>query len=259
MASRTRNALQECPPVPYMPEKDPIQEMVSVLKCDQNLKTTIGEDTELRLLIWYCGMHEAFLMHMSTAVNRIKKRGTFKAYKEACEAYVEQRKVAKQVKAALAILNAAMSKGEKTSKKASEKASQKAQEGAALADAPDPELHTEYQADHEKAKFAAEATKNKCKAAATKMFQFYANLQFVDGKYAWNTIVKEQTEADLFKDLQGMSRKGPRGLLHKSFNDCIMFHLLTMFLNTRLSKTSTTFPTCSKSPRGLVYVSSYSA
>jgi hypothetical protein len=28
-----------------------------------------------------------------------------------------------------------------------------------------------------------------------------------------------------------MSRKGPRGLLHESFNDCIMFHLLIMFPN----------------------------
>ncbi len=29
-----RNALQECPPVPYVPEKDPVQEMVSALKSD---------------------------------------------------------------------------------------------------------------------------------------------------------------------------------------------------------------------------------
>jgi hypothetical protein len=29
-------------------------------------------------------------MHVSTALNAIKKRGTFKAYKEACKAYVEK-------------------------------------------------------------------------------------------------------------------------------------------------------------------------
>jgi hypothetical protein len=48
-----------------------------------------------------------------------------------------------------------MSKGEKASKKSSKKsskkapeeASQKAKEGVALANAPDPELHAEYQAD----------------------------------------------------------------------------------------------------------------
>jgi hypothetical protein len=44
-------------------------------------------------------------------------------------------------------------------------------------------------------------------------------------------IVREQTEADPYKDLKGMSRKGPRGLLHESFNECVMFHLLTVFPN----------------------------
>jgi hypothetical protein len=52
-----------------------------------------------------------------------------------------------------------------------------------------------------------------------------------DAKYVWNKIVKEQTESDPFKDLQGVSRKGPRGLLQESFNYCIMFDLLTVFSN----------------------------
>jgi hypothetical protein len=37
-----RFALQERPPVPYVPEKDPVQVTVSLLKSDQRLKTTIG-------------------------------------------------------------------------------------------------------------------------------------------------------------------------------------------------------------------------
>jgi hypothetical protein len=105
------------------------------------------------------------------------------------------------------------------------------EKGTALADAPAPELHAKYQADYIKAKFAAETAKNKRKAAATKMYQFYPNLLSLDAKYAWNKIVKEQTETDPFKDLQGVSRKGPRGLLRESFNDCVMFHLLTVFSN----------------------------
>ncbi len=63
------------------------------------------------------------------------------------------------------------------------------------------------------------------------MFQFYTNLLSSDAKYVWNKIVKEQMEADPFKDFQGMPRKGPRGLLQESFNNCVMFHLLTVFLN----------------------------
>ncbi len=78
-----RFPLSERPLVPYVPEKDPIQETVAALKNVQSLKTTIGEDTELGLPIWHCGMHEAFLMHVSMALNAIQKQGTFKACAEA--------------------------------------------------------------------------------------------------------------------------------------------------------------------------------
>jgi hypothetical protein len=63
------------------------------------------------------------------------------------------------------------------------------------------------------------------------MFQFYANLLSSDAKYAWNKIVWEQMEADPFKDLQGVSRKGQRRLLCELFDECIMFHLLAVFPN----------------------------
>ncbi len=46
-----RFALRKPPLVPYVPEKDPIQETVSALKSDQSLKTTNGEDAELRLCV----------------------------------------------------------------------------------------------------------------------------------------------------------------------------------------------------------------
>jgi hypothetical protein len=235
-----RFTLQEHPPVPYVPEKDPVQETVSLLKSDQSLKTTMGVDAELHLPIWHCGMREAFLIHVSSALDAIKKQGTFKAYKEAHEAYVEQKKVVMQAKAALALFTAPTSKGKKASKKASEKepakkfsekekASKKTKEGAAFAKAPAPEHCDVYQALYNKATFAKKTTKNKRKAAATKMFQFYPNFLSLDAKYAWNKIVQEQTEADPFKDLQGMSRKGPRGLSRESFHECVMFHLLTVF------------------------------
>jgi hypothetical protein len=94
-------------------------------------------------------------MHVSSALNAIKKRGPFKTYKEAHEDYVEQKEVAKQAKAALALLLAHTSKGKKASKKASEKepakkssekekASKKTKEGTAPAIAPAPKLCNEY-------------------------------------------------------------------------------------------------------------------
>jgi hypothetical protein len=125
-----RFILQERPPVPYVPEKDPVQETVSLLISDQSLKTTIGVDAELHLPIWHCGTGEAFLMHLSSALGAIKKRGTFKAHKEAHEAYVEQREVVKQAKADMALSTALNSEGKRASEKASEKASRKASKRA---------------------------------------------------------------------------------------------------------------------------------
>ncbi len=184
-------------------------------------------------------------MHVSSALNAIKKWGTFKAYKGAHEAYVEQRKAVKEGKANMSLFTTTTSKGkkvkkgtEKTSKEASgkncsdkEKAFQKTKEGAAPSDASAPELWKEYNAIYKKAILAKETAKNQKYATATEMFQFYANLLSSDAKYAWNKIVRELMNIDPYKDLKGVSRKGPRGLLWESFDDCVMFHLLTVFPN----------------------------
>jgi hypothetical protein len=66
-------------------------------------------------------------------------------------------------------------------------------------------------------------------AAASKMFMFYSNLFSPESKYAWNKIIGKQTESDLYVNLQGDSLEGPREMSRKSFNNCIMFHLLTAF------------------------------
>ncbi len=94
-----------------------------------------------------------------------------------------------------------------------------------------PDLCVECKALYEKAIAAKEAAKIQKDAAATKMFQFYANLLCSDAKYVWNKIVQEQTKADPYKDLQGVSRNGPRGLSRESFDNYIIFHLLTVSPN----------------------------
>jgi hypothetical protein len=66
-------------------------------------------------------------------------------------------------------------------------------------------------------------------AAASKMFLFYSSLLSPESKYTWNKIVSEQTESDPHVNLQGDTLEGPRGMLRNSFNDCMMFHLLTVF------------------------------
>jgi len=64
------------------------------------------------------------------------------------------------------------------------------------------------------------------------MFQLYANLLSVDAVYMWNKIVQDQTTDNPYTDLQGLTRKGPRGLSRMSFDDCVMFHHLTVFSNS---------------------------
>jgi hypothetical protein len=59
-------------------------------------------------------------MHVSSSLDAIKKRGTFKAYKGAHKANVEQKEVAKQAKAAPAFFTAPTSESKKASKKASD-------------------------------------------------------------------------------------------------------------------------------------------
>ncbi len=59
-------ALCERPPIPYVPEKGSVQEMVSSYK-DNHLKMLIKEGTELRVPIWHSGMGKVFLIHVGSA------------------------------------------------------------------------------------------------------------------------------------------------------------------------------------------------
>ncbi len=146
--------------------------------------------------------------------------------------------------AGLALLDGTSAETKNNCKK---KALAKAKEAAkeALAKVPDPESEAKegeeatkvtndtmkagFQADLDKAKQAQEIAKGAMTAAASEMFAFYLNLLSPESKYMWNKIVREQTESNPFVNLQGVSLEGPREMSCKSSNDCIMFHLLTMF------------------------------
>ncbi len=90
-------------------------------------------------------------------------------------------------------------------------------------------MHAKTKAELKEAALVAKEAADLCDKAATDMFQLYTNLLSVDARYAWNKIVQEQAEANPYQDLQGLNRNGPRGMSHKSFEDCVMFHLLTVF------------------------------
>ncbi len=89
-------------------------------------------------------------------------------------------------------------------------------------------LRATIKAELKQALEAVEEATTKCDKAAEDMFQLYANLLSVDARYAWNKIVHEQTKADPYMDLQGLTKRGPRGMARKSFKDCVMFQTLNV-------------------------------
>jgi hypothetical protein len=234
-----RVKLCKLPPVPYVPTKDEVQDDVARMQ-SLEIKTTIKNDTTLNFAVWQENRtREAFFMHVTVVLNAIKKRGHVRDYKMAAKEYGGAKKAVESAKAGLALLNGT---GEKVKK--SRKKKTKEGEKDATAKAPEPEsdakeakvaptaidkMKASFLEDLENAKQTQRTAKGAMFVAARKMFLFYSNLLSRESKYAWNKIVSKQTESDPCVNLQGDSLEGPRGMLHASFNDCMMFHLLTAF------------------------------
>jgi hypothetical protein len=90
-------ALRERPPIPYVPEKDSVQETGSSFK-EAHLKTLINSGTELQVPIWHSGTREAFLIHVGSAREAIKKKGFFKSFEEHSNDYAEKQEKVKELK-----------------------------------------------------------------------------------------------------------------------------------------------------------------
>jgi hypothetical protein len=201
---------------------------------DNHLKTLINEGTELRVPIWHSGTREAFLIHVGSAREAIKKMGYFKSFEEYSGTFTERCKKIKELRDQLTELKEASETSVETlgqtgtsrkSNKNSKETTVEANEESSTT------LRTANKADLKQALEATEEVMTKRDTAAEDTFQLYADLLSIDARYAWNKIVQEQTNSDPYTELQGLTRKGPRGMLCKSFKDCVMFHLLTMFPN----------------------------
>jgi hypothetical protein len=248
-----RIKLREPPPVPYVPEKDEVQEEVSKTR-NMEIKTTIEKDTTMNFPVWQGnGTCKAFLMHVTAVLDAIKKRGHFgDYYDKAALKYKEASKAIESARAGLTLLEDTAKKASKEKRKKQKeklKESEKTTEGEAVtpkatakapvpetadqeanvAPATDDQMKANFSVDLEKAKQALRIAKGAMIAAATKMFVFYSNLLSPETKYAWNKIVSEQTESNPYVNLQGDLMQGPRLMSHQSFTDCVMFHLLTAF------------------------------
>jgi hypothetical protein len=215
-------ALRERPRIPYVPKKDSVQETVSSFK-EAHLKTLIKEGTELRVPIWHSVTGEAFLIHVGSAREAIEKKGYFKSFEEHSDDYSEKQEKVKELRKQAEVLKEALA-AQPHEEAPKETTAEADDNGSAT-------LCAETKAELKQAALVAKEAADLRDKAASDMFQLYANLLSVDARYAWNKIVQEQTEADPYQDLQGLNRKGPRGMPRKSFEDCVMFHLLIVFPN----------------------------
>jgi hypothetical protein len=226
-------ALHKCPLIPYVPEKDSVQEMVSSYK-DNHLKTLIKKGTDLRVPIWHSGTCKAFLIHVGSVQGAKEKKSYFNSFEEYSETYADKREKIKELKDQLMALKEASETSAETSgqsgtsrksnKNPKETTVEASKEGSAT-------LRATIKAELKQALEAVEDATMKRDKVAEDMFQLYANLLSVNARYAWNKIVQEQTNTNPYRNLQGLTRKGPRGMLRKSFEDCVTIHLLNVFPN----------------------------
>ncbi len=169
---------------------------------------------------------------MGSAQEAIKKKDYFKSFEEYSKTYADKRDKIKELKDQLTALKEASELSAKTSGKAgtSQKFSKNPKETTVEANKEgSATLRATIKAELKQALEAVEEATTKRDRAAEDMFQLYADLLSVNARYPWNKIVQEQTNANPYTDLQGLTRKGPRGMSRKSFDDCVMFHLLTVF------------------------------
>ncbi len=101
------------PLVPYIPEKDKVQEEVASLRQLQ-IKTSLEKNTTLNFPVWQeNGTSEAFLMHVTGVLDAMKKCGHFNNFDKAQKAYKEAAKVAESAEAGLALLKGTSEKSSK--------------------------------------------------------------------------------------------------------------------------------------------------
>ena len=68
-----RSAGRSRPPIPYIPEKDVIQEVVD--SSTNTLKLMLPHKVELRVPVWSKGTPKQFLIHVQQALDAIRQKG----------------------------------------------------------------------------------------------------------------------------------------------------------------------------------------
>ena len=73
------------------------------------------------------------------------------------------------------------------------------------------------------------AARKAMKKAAEGFFSLNANLLSEDARYHWDKIVSAQCDTAPWTDLQGEKHEKACAKTHDSFDECVTFHILTVF------------------------------
>ena len=79
-------SVKKCPPVPYVPVVDEVQDAVNKTKGKESTYTIkLPNKTQFTVNIWDTGTTEAFLIHMQTAMSACRRKGLFSDFHAATE------------------------------------------------------------------------------------------------------------------------------------------------------------------------------
>eukprot|EP00804_Cyclotella_cryptica_P013425 CCRYP_005163-RA/>CCRYP_005163-RA protein AED:0.25 eAED:0.61 QI:0/0/0/1/1/1/2/0/411 len=160
------------PPIPYIPEKDGLQEAVESTAL---VKLTLPTNVELRVSVWSCSTPEEILVHVQQVIAAIKAKDLEEAYERLI--WAEKECTEKQEEA---VLSRDLTEG-------------KVRDDSALSKAIDEA--TEAQT---KAKSAVEHVANQ-------IFQLYSNFLSDEAMQPWSKILAEQIDCSPWKDSGAMN------------------------------------------------------
>jgi hypothetical protein len=200
---------KKCPPIPYVPIVDEVQEAITKGK-EYPYKIKLPNKTEFSVPIWDTGTQEAFLIHMQQAKSACKRKGLFQDYDNAIEAESEATDNAKNFLEA--ILNTTGPKSKKDTT------------------APNQPSLDELKASLKEALLVQKEAQEAQAMAAEGFFSHYVNLLLSkDAQFRWDKIISSQVRAALWTNLKGKEHEKEHDKSMESFQDCITFHFLDMF------------------------------
>jgi len=184
------------PPIPYIPVADEVAEAVTKTSGASGYKLDLPSGIKVTHALWESGNAEAFLKHVMAAMSYVTKKGYIKEY-EVAESEAALAAHESQIRGDLYLAASPPAAAE-------------------LADCGVAERKV--------------LEKNLAMVeVARKMFVLYENLLSENARHKWTTVMESQDDAMTWKDLRGTEHTVARVHSLQSFEDCVKFHLLSVF------------------------------